>query len=56
MSLGDFKEKIRLYDSKYWKHGRNVTVRQLYEYLQEHIPDDAIVCIEGKSNIDTYFS
>ena len=38
------------------EYGRNVTVRQLYEYLQEYIPDDAIACIEGKNNIDTFFS
>ena len=56
LSLGDFKEEIRLYDSKYWKHGRNVTVRQIYEYLQEHIPDDAIVCIGGSSEIYTHLS
>jgi hypothetical protein len=53
---GDYREEDKMYDSKYWKHGCNVTVRQLYEYMQQNIPDDAIVCIGGSNEIFTHLS
>ena len=44
------------YDSKYWKHGNNITVEQFCEYVKKYIPSDAVFYVCGNSSINLHFS
>ena len=44
------------YDSKYWKHGSNITVEQFCSYVMQQIPKDAVFYVCGSSSISLHFS
>lgn len=44
------------YDSKYWKHGVNVTVGQFCDYIKKNIPSDAVLYICEDNNVSLHFS
>lgn len=43
-----------MFDRKSWKHGENVTVKQMCDFMQENIPGDAIFCVCGDSQVYTH--
>lgn len=44
------------YDSKYWKHGNNITVEQFCKYVMQQIIKDAVFYVCGNSSISLHFS
>jgi hypothetical protein len=44
------------YDARYWKHGLDITVGELCDYMKEHIPSDAIFHVCGDSQVYLHFS
>lgn len=40
-----------MFDPKQWKHVENITVKQFCEYLQEHIPEDALLFVCGDNQV-----
>lgn len=40
-----------MYDKKYWRQGKNVTVGQLMDYIRKNVPEDAVFCVLGNNLI-----
>lgn len=40
-----------MFDPKYWKHCENITVKQFCEYLQNNIPEDALLYVCGDNQV-----
>lgn len=40
-----------MYNPKFWKHCRNITVKQFCEYLQNNIPPEAVMYICGDNQV-----
>ena len=40
-----------MYDKKYWRQGKNVTVGQFMDYIRKNVPEDAVFCVLGNNQI-----
>lgn len=40
-----------MFNPKQWIHCENITVKQFIEYLQEHVPEDALFFVCGDSQV-----
>jgi len=40
-----------MFSPTHWVHGKNMTVKQFCDYLRQHVPEDAIFCVCGDSQV-----
>jgi len=40
-----------MFSPTHWVHGENITVKQFCDYLQQYVPEDAIFCVCGDSQV-----
>lgn len=40
-----------MFDPKQWKHCENITIKEFCDYLQNHVPEDALLFVCGDNQV-----
>lgn len=40
-----------MYNPEYWKHCKNITVKQFCDYIRKNIPEDAVLHVCGDNHV-----